>query len=217
MDIAGYISKKKLLGAKKSDILKYYELFAHKSKMDLIEALALEKEAIFRIKINETEEVLLRDSVEEPLKKNISASIEEYVNSIGDIWLTDLVLMQNTPYNEFSLRIDLITFDNGKKIAIRNYGNIMFYPVKVDTLGYCIAFKVATMDTDVNCGYDRIVLIDKMLNKYICISTEIAGYHKYNECKESYITYNYDDTYKLKILEKMDKISMEQIKEIEIV
>ena len=72
MDIAGYMCKKKLLGAKKSNMLKYNELFDHKSDIDVIEALASEKEAIFIIKVNENEEFILRDSVDEPLDENVS-------------------------------------------------------------------------------------------------------------------------------------------------
>ena len=220
MDIAGYMCKKKLLGAKKSNMLKYNELFVHKSDMDLIEALALEKEAIFRIKINKNEEVILRDSVDEPLEKNVSVFIDKYTTNdevvwLTDndevVWLTDLVLRQNTPYNDFNLRIDLLVFDNGKKIAIRNYGNIMIYPVKVDTLGYCIEFKV------IYHGYFKAVIIDNELNKYLCVSSEMSDYNKWIECRELSMTYKYDNSYKLRIIEKIDKISMEQIKEIEIV
>ena len=211
MDIAGYMCKKKLLGAKKSNMLKYNELFVHKSDMDLIEALALEKEAIFRIKINKNEEVILRDSVDEPLEKNVSVFIDKYTTNDEAVWLTDLVLRQNTPYNDFNLRIDLLVFDNGKKIAIRNYGNIMIYPVKVDTIGYCIEFKV------IYHGYFKVVIIDNELNKYLCVSSEMSDYNKWIECEELSMTYKYDNSYKLRIIEKIDKISMEQIKEIEIV
>ena len=211
MDIAGYMCKKKLLGAKKSNMLKYNELFVHKSDMDLIEALALEKEAIFRIKINKNEEVILRDSVDEPLEKNVSVFIDKYTTNDEVVWLTDLVLRQNTPYNDFNLRIDLLVFDNGKNIAIRNYGNIMIYPVKVDTLGYCIEFKV------IYHGYFKVVIIDNKLNKYLCVSSEMSDYNKWIECDELSMTYKYDNSYKLRIIEKIDKISMEQIKEIEIV
>lgn len=211
MDIAGYMCKKKLLGAKKSNMLKYNELFVHKSDMDLIEALALEKEAIFRIKINKNEEVILRDSVDEPLEKNVSVFIDKYTTNDEVVWLTDLVLRQNTPYNDFNLRIDLLVFDNGKKIAIRNYGNIMIYPVKVDTLGYCIEFKV------IYHGYFKVVIIDNELNKYLCVSSEMSDYNKWIECDELSMTYKYDNSYKLRIIEKIDKISMEQIKEIGIV
>lgn len=211
MDIAGYMCKKKLLGAKKSNMLKYNELFDHKSDMDLIEALALEKEAIFRIKINKNEEVILRDSVDEPLEKNVSVFIDKYTTNDEVVWLTDLVLRQNTPYNDFNLRIDLLVFDNGKKIAIRNYGNIMIYPVKVDTLGYCIEFKV------IYHGYFKAVIIDNELNKYLCVSSEMSDYNKWIECEELSMTYKHDNSYKLRIIEKIDKISMEQIKEIEIV
>lgn len=211
MDIAGYMCKKKLLGAKKSNMLKYNELFDHKSDMDLIEALALEKEAIFRIKINKNEEVILRDSVDEPLEKNVSVFIDKYTTNDEVVWLTDLVLRQNTPYNDFNLRIDLLVFDNGKKIAIRNYGNIMIYPVKVDTLGYCIEFKV------IYHGYFKAVIIDNELNKYLCVSSEMSDYNKWIECEELSMTYKYDNSYKLRIIEKIDKISMEQIKEIEII
>lgn len=210
MDIAGYMCKKKLLGAKKSNMLKYNELFDHKSDMGLIEALALEKEAIFRIKINKNEEVILRDSVDEPLEKNVSVFIDKYTTNDEVVWLTDLVLRQNTPYNDFNLRIDLLVFDNGKKIAIRNYGNIMIYPVKVDTLGYCIEFKV------IYHGYFKAVIIDNELNKYLCVSSEMYDYNKWIECEELSMTYKYDNSYKLGIIEKIDKISMEQIKEIEI-
>lgn len=211
MDIAGYMCKKKLLGAKKSNMLKYNELFDHKSDMDLIEALALEKEAIFRIKINKNEEVILRDSVDEPLEKNVSVFIDKYTTNDEVVWLTDLVLRQNTPYNDFNLRIDLLVFDNGKKIAIRNYGNIMIYPVKVDTLGYCIEFKV------IHHGYFKAVIIDNELNKYLCVSSEMSDYNKWIECEELSMTYKYDNSYKLRIIEKIDKISMEQIKEIGII
>lgn len=211
MDIAGYMCKKKLLGAKKSNMLKYNELFDHKSDMGLIEALALEKEAIFRIKINKNEEVILRDSVDEPLEKNVSVFIDKYTTNDEVVWLTDLVLRQNTPYNDFNLRIDLLVFDNGKKIAIRNYGNIMIYPVKVDTLGYCIEFKV------IYHGYFKAVIIDNELNKYLCVSSEMSDYNKWIECEELSMTYKYDNSYKLRIIEKIDKISMEQIKEIEII
>lgn len=211
MDIAGYMCKNKLLGAKKSNMLKYNELFDNKSDMDLIEALALEKEAIFRIKINKNEEVILIDSVDEPLEKNVSVFIDKYTTNDEVVWLTDLVLRQNTPYNDFNLRIDLLVFDNGKKIAIRNYGNIMIYPVKVDTLGYCIEFKV------IYHGYFKAVIIDNELNKYLCVSSEMSDYNKWIECEELSMTYKYDNSYKLRIIEKIDKISMEQIKEIEIV
>lgn len=210
MDIARYMSKKKLLGAKKSNMLKYNELFAHKSDIDLIEALASEKEAIFRIKINENEEVILRDSVDAPLDENVSAFLDKYANSDGDTWLTDLMLRQNTPYNDFNLKIDLLAFDNGKKLAIRNYGDILIHPVEVDTLGYCIEFKV------IYHGYLKLVIIDKELNKYFCVSSEMPDYGKWIECEELNMTYNYN-RYKLRIIEKLDKISMEQIKEIEIV
>lgn len=211
MDIAGYMCKKKLLGAKKSNMLKYNELFDHKSDMDLIEALALEKEAIFRIKINKNEELILRDSVDEPLEKNVSVFIDKYTTNDEVVWLNDLVLRQNTPCNDFNLRIDLLVFDNGKKIAIRNYGNIMIYPVKVDTLGYCIEFKV------IYHGYFKAVIIDNELNKYLCVSSEMSDYNKWIECEELSMTYKYDNSYKLRIIEKIDKISMEQIKEIEII
>lgn len=211
MDIAGYMNKKKLLGAEKSDILKYYELFAHKSKMDLVEALTLNNEAIFRIKIDENEEVILKDRIYEPLEKSVNASIDEYTDNSRKIWLTDLILKQNTPYNEFCLRIDLFAFANGKKIAIRNYGNCMMHPIRVGTFGYCIAFKL------VYCGYARVVVIDNELNKYLCVSNKMPDYNKFDECEELYITYNYDNSYRLRVIEKIDKISMEQIEEIEIV
>lgn len=227
MDIAGYMNKKKLLGAEKSDIFKYYELFAHKSKIDLIEALTLNNEAIFRIKINENEEVIIKDRVYESLEKNVNALIDEYTDNSGRIWLTDLMLKQNTPNNEFNLRIDLLAFDNGKKIAIRNYWNGMIYPVKIDTLGDCIAFKLFLKDRDDNEDKivltdmmhmdNRLLVIDKELNKYICVSSEIAGYYDYKEYKEHGIVYNSDSTYNLKILEKTDRISFEQIKEIDII
>lgn len=230
MDIAGYMSKKKLLGAKKSDIVKYYELFGHKSEIDLVEALTLDKEAIFRVKINENEEVVLKDRVYESLEKNVGASIDEYTDNDGNIWLTDLMLKQNTPYSDFNLRIDLLAFDNGKKIAIRNYWNGMLHPVKIDTLGYCIAFKIFLIERDENEDKtvltdmmhidDRLLVIDKELNKYICVSSETAGYYdymEYKEHKELGIEYNSDSAYNLKILEKTERISLEQIKEIEII
>ncbi len=226
MDIAGYMNKKKLLGAEKSGILKYYELFAHKSKMDLIDALTLNNEAIFRIKINENEEVVLKDKVYEPLEKIVNALIDEYTDNSGKIWLTDLVLKQNTPNNEFNLRVDLLAFDNGKKIAIRNYWNGLVYPVKIDTLGDCIAFNVFLKDRDDNEDKNvltammhmdnRLLVIDKELNKYICVRSDIAEYYDYKEYKEHGIVYNSDSAYNLKILEKTDRISLEQIKEIEI-
>ena len=118
MDIAGYMCKKKLLGAKKSNMLKYNELFVHKSDMDLIEALALEKEAIFRIKINKNEEVILRDNVDEPLEKNVSVFIDKYTTNDEVVWLTDLVLRQNTPYNDFNLRIDLLVLIMVKRLLL---------------------------------------------------------------------------------------------------
>ena len=204
MDIKKYIAKRKLLGAKECNVLKYREMEKSGKK---VEAYVYGTEAIYGVEVTPKRIVYFICESDKELDIDTFVDIKEYNNKLYCISIE-----QKTKEENLYISSLLFVFSNGNMIALNNYGNLHISYALTDKYGVCINIDKVIIEN----GIKRI-LIDEDLIKYECTLMGLGM----SEKLEKYETIAIMRTgsckiRKEKILKRLQKIDFEGIKEAEV-
>lgn len=204
MDIKKYIAKKKLLGAKECNVLKYRAMMESDKK---VEAYVHGNEAIYGIEVTPERMVYFICNSDKELDIDTFVDIKRYNNKLYCISIEQRAKEENLYISSL-----LFVFNNRNIIALNNYGNLHISYALTDKYGVCIHIDKVMIDN----GIKRI-LIDEDLIKYECTLMGLGMNNKI----EKYETIAIKRTgsckiRKEKILKGYKKIDCESIKEAEV-
>lgn len=204
MDIKKYIAKKRLLGARECNIIKYRAMMESNKK---VEAYVYGNEAIYGIEITPDRMVYFIWKSDRELDIDAFIGLNEYNSKLYSISIEQRAKDLNICVSSM-----LFVFSSGNIIALNNYDNLHISYAVTDKYGTCIYVKTVVLENDI-----RSFLIDENLNKYECTAMGLGMSKKLEE----YETIGINDTSSCKrkvekIIKKLQRIECKSIEEVEV-